>query len=234
MKRIVAFIAASAAVIATWAANDVHFNGTRYDNCSVAITCAGSGPAPSPSPAPAPTPAPTPPPYTPPPVAGNVVMQTMCVGGSNNYVYDLQASQYQNDCRFGIGASYYQPAGTIQSFPIPKTWKDGAPLTGAGIAFTSTSFANTESDGYEVALSRTPGDFSYYTSPAAAVNYFGKNYYPCGQVSGADQQIGFSTQAASPSTCKIDSGQWYLNWRVINCRTGTGHTCGLTFTVPRG
>jgi hypothetical protein len=206
----------------------INFNGTHYDNCSVTVIC-GSAPAPTPTPTPPPTPAP----YTPPPAVAGVVMQTMCVGGSNNYVYDLLASQYQNDCRFGIGSGYYQPAGTIQSFPIPQNWKDGAPLIGAGIAFTSTSFANGESDGYEVALSKTPGDFEYYKSPAAAVNYFGKTYHPCGQISGADQQLGFSTQAASPSTCKIDGGQWFLNWRVLNCR-GQGHTCGLTFSVPRG
>lgn len=168
----------------------------------------------------------------PPPVVApaGVVMQPMCVGGSNNYVYDTR--QWRNDCRSVIDSGYHAPEGTIQVFPLPAAFLDGAPLVRGHIGFTSTSYSSSAQ--YEVAFSKTPGDFSYYKSEAATVKYFGSNFYPCGQVYGTDQALSFDREMGEISTCKLDNDQWYLNWRAIGCPSGTGHTCGQTFYIPRG
>ena len=63
----------------------------------------------------------------------------------------------------------------------------------------------------EWALSKVPGDFDYYTSPAARMNG-----QVCGGISGTSAAYYWS-EAGSFSVCKVDSAtQWYLNVRYIN------------------
>lgn len=153
----------------------------------------------------------------------NIVMQTMVAGGTNNYVFDGT----QNST---------SPQNTIQVFPLPKAWLDGAVLTGAGINFASYVNVNLAGAQYEVSFSKCKGDFSYYQTPQASVAYPGSTqvFYPCGLTAGADMNVGWSDMP-SIYTCLIPANeQWYMNWRVKNCPTNLGHTCGQTFYLPRG
>jgi hypothetical protein len=59
-------------------------------------------------------------------------------------------------------------------------------------------------------------------------------FYPCGLKAGADMNVGWSN-TSSIYTCLVPTNeQWYMNWRVNNCPTGYGHTCGQTFYLPQG
>jgi hypothetical protein len=157
------------------------------------------------------------------PEPSNIVMQTMIAGGTNNYVFDGTVNSTS-------------PQGTIQVFPLPKVWLDGSPLTGASAVFASYVNVNLAGAVYEVSISKCKGDFSYYKTTQASVAYPGSNqvFYPCGLTAGADMSVGWS-DTSSIYTCMVPANeQWYMNWRVSNCPSGYGHTCGQTFYLPRG
>jgi hypothetical protein len=162
-------------------------------------------------------------------------MQTMFIGGTNNYVFDDRLYRNASTGYPGLGG----PQGTIQVFPLPLTWRDGTPVTSASVQMATFIYYNQAVSYYEVAFSPCPGDFTYYTSPAATVYYDGnpaKPYYPCGQQWSADMQISWST-VARPNmidACYKPAGaQWYMNWRVVGCPGQAGYTCGQTFYIPK-
>ena len=204
-----------------WAANTYTYVG------------GGNAPTPTPSPTPSPTPGPTPgatcinsagQAITEP---SNIVMQTMVAGGTNNYVFDGTKNSTS-------------PQGTIQVFPLPKSWTDSSgatiPLTGATVLFASYVNVNLAGAQYEVAFSKCKGDFSYWDTTQASVAYPGSSqvFKPCGLTAGADMSVGWS-DTPSIYTCLVPANeQWYMNWRVKNCPTGMGYTCGQTFYLPRG
>ena len=129
-----------------------------------------------------------------------------------------------------VGGTNNFPAVTgdqVLIYPIPSTWPDGTPLTSAQVAFASSPGRNPVGATYEVAFSPYPGDFTYYTSLQAKVS----GYTPCGMVWGPDFSLIFSQTDSNVSVCKISGGQWYMNYRVINCPAG--QTCGQTFYVPK-
>jgi hypothetical protein len=116
-------------------------------------------------------------------------------------------------------------------------WPDNVtPAAQAIVQFASYIFFNQTGAQYEVAFSKCKGDFSYYKTNTATVAYPGSTqvFQPCGVVWGTDMSLAWSRDGAIDQ-CRIPAGeQWYMNWRVSNCPTGTGHTCGQTFYVPRG
>lgn len=198
---------------------------------NVIVTCSGTPPltpAPTnpPTPAPQPAPAPTPVACVTPP---NVVMQTMFIGGTNNFVFD--SVSYTNT---GVPI---QPSGgaanTIQVFPLPQTWTGrDEPVTHAYVGFNPYVQYSQRGVNYEIAFSRCPGDFAYYKT--VTVISGGEVLTPCGGVKGQlarlDWKIGGVSDAGS---CAIPSGeQWYMNWRPINCQSLGGVTCGQTFYTP--
>ena len=211
-----------------------YISGTLDSAGNASYICSGA-PQPTP-PVPAPTPPPAPPPApTPVPTSGvcinsagesipiptNIVMQTMKVGGTNNYALD------------GTWSST-APQNTIQVFPLPTVWGDGKALRGANVQFTSTSFVNLSAE-YEVSFSKCPGDFSYYKNARASVPYGTHTFFPCGIRFGSDFNISWGNEGPSIYACYTPPGeQWYMNWRVHNCPTDKGRTCGQTFYVPRG
>ncbi len=208
--------------------------------------------APVGTPAPTVTPAPTPTPAA----AGtctnsagqvittpsNIVMQVMYAGGTNNYAYD--SSNYVNDGRSGSMAppdpNTTVPMNTIQVFELPKTWRDGGPLTYAQPSFSQTTLVNSIGAQYEVAFSKCKGDFSYYQTPQASYSFYpgGAAFVPCGLIHGDSFPVAWTTDPtrADSSTCVVPPSEtWYMNWRVVpgTCPTTTGHTCGQVFSVPR-
>ena len=70
----------------------------------------------------------------------------------------------------------------------------------------------------EWAISRVPGDFTYYTSPEAMVN----GQTPCGGVNGAVGATYYWSLPGSFYECKVDNASpWYLNVRYLNnCPAG--------------
>jgi hypothetical protein len=164
-------------------------------------------------------------------------MQTMYMGGSNNYAFDsLAFVNPPAGTNFSGDAKATAPQDTVQVYPLPQTWPDGTPVTTATAFFASYIYYNLAGAQYEVAFSKCKGDFSYYKTAQAHFTYFGTSYEPCGIVWGADFNASWGTQG-SYSSCQVPAGeQWYMNWRVVpgTCPTNAGRTCGQTFYVPRG
>jgi hypothetical protein len=167
-----------------------------------------------------------------------IVVQTMYMAGTNNYAIDSLAfvnpapgAARPNPFNVGTNA----PAGSIQVFPLPTTFPGGAPVNTATAYFANWLLAATGVQ-YEVALSKCRGDFSYYaTATAANRDYAPLVFQPCGVVSGDTFNVSWGTQG-SYSTCQVDAGQWYLNWRIVPgtgalCVNTSAHTCGQTFTA---
>ena len=218
---------------------------------SLDVTCLSGSATPPPTPPPSGTPPPTPPPTQPPTGGGttcvnsngdtittpsNIVMQTMFVGGSINYVFD--SSNYVNNGQSGAGApspGSSVPMNTIQVFELPRVWSsDNSPITHAHLTAGDYVLVNNGST-YEVAFSKCKGDFSYYQSASASYPLFGLTFRPCGIQYGPNYSLDWGTQG-DPNTCQIPANEtWYLNWRVVagTCPTGTGHTCGHIFNVTR-
>jgi hypothetical protein len=183
----------------------VNFNGAMYSNCAVTVACGTVNPPKPVDPVPLP---PTPSPEPPAPPAGSGVYSTMHIGGTNNY-----------------------PAvtgGTVLIYPLPANWPDGNPVTEGRIQFASSPGRNFGVETYEVSFSPTPGDFTYYTSLQGKVG----SATPCGVAWGPDFTLFFSKGEGSYRVCKMDSRQWYMNFRVIACPAG--QMCGNTFYVPKG
>jgi len=170
-------------------------------------------------------------------VPSNIVMQPIFPGGSSNYVFD--SSNYVNS-----GSSINPsspgtdvPMNTIQVFTLPRTWADGNPVTYAAPVFSDYPLVNQVGMQIEVAFSKCKGDFSYYKTPQASVTLPGSNqaFTPCGIVYGPNFSMAWGQQG-DYLTCQVPAGEtWYMNWRIVpgTFPTGTGHTCGHVFYIPR-
>jgi hypothetical protein len=222
--------------VVTGSADD---RATAITSTFVAVTAPSGTPAPTPLPTPAPTSPPTGSCYNGTqtiPETSNIVMQTMYAGGTNNYVLDSRS--YTNPVP-GTQANGFPQAttvdNTVQVFPLPQTWPDGAPITAALLSFTDYIYFNLSGAQYEISLSKCKGDFSYYKT-AQQYPIGNDTYQPCGGLFGATASVRWSNQG-NFLTCQIPTGeQWYMNWRPVpgSCPTNFGHTCGQTFYVPRG
>lgn len=200
-------------------------------NGNASASCAGT-PAPTPAPSPTPPP-PAPAPYVPGGTCADVpvVMQPMYMSGAINYVFDSANYTNSGSAIYPSNPGTSAPQGTIQVFELPKTFKDGKPVTHAHITAGDYPLVDNGAT-FEVAFSRCKGDFSYYKSTQASVTFFGTTYYPCGTVYGPNFSLDWGTQG-DLNTCTIPAGEtWYLNWRVVpgTCPS-SGHTCGHIFNV---
>jgi hypothetical protein len=131
-------------------------------------------------------------------------------------------------------------SGVIDSFLLPtKEPHNGAPLQG-GI-FAGTGLPWSPSMTLEWSVSRCPGDFDYYKTAAAGVATVrpgrpagvgrdgkptaaqagtGSTTHPCGAVQGIESNGVKWSLTGGPDACKIDSGQWYANVRVLQGCSG--------------
>ena len=175
----------------------------------------------------------------------NIKMQTLYMGGTNNYAVD--DANFVNpspgtDANTVLGrVNVKAPSGSIQVFTVPKTWPDGSPALSAAALFVEW-LLNAVGVQYEMALSTCKGDFSFYKTAIATNTDLGAPFQPCGVVSGPSATLSWTPQG-SFSACRMNvapaSATWYLNWRIV---PGTGgncvnnpirHTCGQVFlTTP--
>ena len=225
---------------------DVSAN-VKFTSTFVAINVV---PDPTPAPTPAPTPSPTVGNCTNPAgqliaAPGPIKMQTMYMGGTNNYAVDdinfvNPGGDASNNALPLVTAA--SPSGSIQVFTIPKFWSDGvtpAPSVHAGFVDWLLNGVGVQ---YEIALSTCPGDFSYYKTATASDNTFNPPAQPCGVVSGPTVSLNWSPQGdfRACRTNVAPNATWYMNWRIVpgtaaGCATigpyfgTTYHTCGHAF-----
>ena len=178
---------------------------------------------------------------------GPVVMQTMYMGGTNNYAIDDVG--FVNPAPGTDPNTIYKrittaaPAGSTQAFTVPKTWPDGSPATSVSAGFADW-LLNGIGVQYEVALSTCPGDFSYYKTAGASVQFAGMTFQPCGVLANPFGSVNWSPEG-SFLACKMNvapNATWYLNWRIVPS-TGGGcadigpglafHTCGNVFSTTQ-
>jgi hypothetical protein len=227
---------AQAATVSLSTGANCTFVSASVDSSGNAFYSCGGIPTPNPVPLPAPAPTPVPAPVPAPAPTGtcstpaNMVMQTMYIGGTNNYAFDsLGFVNPPRGTRFNGDTRTTSPQNTVQVFPLPKTWPTGEATTHGSIIFTEYAGAYGIGTQYEIALSKCPGDFSYFETKAPE----------CGLIFGSDNGISWDS-ANTPGysfACQIPANeQWYLNWRVV-AGTCVGYqpsrgTCGQVFGIP--
>ena len=175
----------------------------------------------------------------------NIKMQTINMGGFNNYAVDdinFVNPPAGTDASSILGrVTAKAPSGSIQVFTVPKSWPDGTPALSA-VALFAEWLLNAVAVQYEMALSTCKGDFSFYKTAVATNTDFGTPFQPCGVVSGPSATLSWTPQG-SFSACRMNvapaSATWYLNWRIVpgtggNCANNPiRHTCGqVFFTTP--
>jgi hypothetical protein len=175
----------------------------------------------------------------------NVVMQTIYMGGTNNYAVDdfnfvnPPPGTDANTILSRVTAP--APAGSIQVFTVPTTWPNGSAAPSVSASFVDW-LLNGVGVQYEMALSTCKGDFSYYKTAIAANTDFGISLQPCGLVAAPFGTISWTPQGSffACRTNVVPNATWYLNWRVVpgtagGCGIigpgGSYHTCGQTFNT---
>ncbi len=175
--------------------------------CTNAIDIQPTGGTPPPTQPPTPTPSPTPTPTQPP---------SECSGLTPTNGYQARTSLANaNSSAVHTGA-----LGVVYSYPLPK---------GANGLYNSGFLQqgdrpNTPTEmTVQWAISKCPGDMTYYTSSeAAVVSARGGVGFPCGGINGAATGAYYWSLSGSSYECKIDNSRvWYINVRYVNgCPVG--------------
>jgi hypothetical protein len=213
---------------------DVVTTSQKFTSTFVAINVVAD-PTPTPSPTPSPTPTPTGGSCMNPAgqlitAPGTIKMQTMYMGGTNNYAVDdlnFVNPPPGTDANTILGrVTASAPAGSIQVFTVPKTWSDGiTPAPSVHVGFVDW-LLNGIGVQYEIALSTCPGDFSYYKTATAIDNSLIPGAQPCGVVSGPTVSLNWSP-GGSFIACKTNvapNATWYMNWRIVPGTAGVART----------
>jgi hypothetical protein len=105
--------------------------------------------------------------------------------------------------------------GVTYAYHLPRS-PNG--LYGSGFLQQGTHPLTPSELTIEWAISKVPGDFDYYLSPAASVG----GQTPCGGINGAVGGTYYWSVAGSFYECKVDNvNKWYLNVRYLdNCPPG--------------
>jgi hypothetical protein len=141
-------------------------------------------------------------------------------------------TQFTNFGPAGQGTVLTGTLGVIYSWPLPKG-STGAQATLATITHTQHTSSTSPSEvSVEWSISKCPGDFAYYKTPAASVTSRLKLYAPCGGTFGIESGGLKYNTVGSMDTCKVPTTEtWYVNFRftsgTANC---PGGRCDVTYS----
>jgi hypothetical protein len=149
-----------------------------------------------------------------------VVVPTGCDGLTPTTNYEARSSIGPA----GQGSTHFGKAGVIYSYPLPRIRQ--------GIFGTTTTPTTPGGMQVEVAISKCPGDMTYYQTAAAKYLQYGSLQAPCGMV-GQPESVGTKWNNAIvnyDAYCIADTvpTQWYVNIRYSAGCEGGG-SCPIVY-----
>ena len=142
-----------------------------------------------------------------------VVVPTGCTGLTPTSNYEARS----NTGSAGQSFTHMGKAGITYSYPLPRVRQ--------GVFGTSTTPATPGGMQVEVAISKCPGDMTYYQSSAAKYLQFGSLQAPCGSINQPESGgVKWNSAAVNyDAYCIADAvpTQWYVNIRyTAGCEGG--------------
>lgn len=184
---------------------ELTWTGASFAQVCVPVGTAPTPPAPTDPRQPAPTPAP--------PASG-------C---------PATGAEIRDLANVGSSALHYGTLGTIYAYRMPQSALGYGFVTQADHPQTPTELT------IEWAISKCPGDFAYYKTPAASrESGRGGTFFPCGGVNGAAGGAYYwsPADAGGYSECRVPRGeQWFLNVRYLNHCDAGGQGCPVSYRI---